>query len=101
MNLREPLRKFKLVYGLILAVAGIAELYATLPWIINYLSEFKSITQFGHWGPVVIFALLGMLLIFHSQRMIRNLPISIFEFVESLSVLVALIGITFFGKPFD
>lgn len=100
MSLREPLRKFKLIYGLILAVTGVVELYATLAWLANYFSEFDSHSEFGYWVPVTIFALLGLLLIFHAQRMIRNLPISLMEFFESLAVLAAVLGITFFGKPF-
>ena len=100
MGLREPLRQIKLVYGFILAMTGTAELYATLTWLRNYLSKFGSGGELRHWGPVAIFALTGMLLIFHAQRMVRNLPISLFEFVESLGVLAAVIGTTFWGQPF-
>ncbi len=100
MQLIKPLRTFKFTYGLILTVVGTAELYTTLSWFKNYFSELGFVIEWGHVAPVAIFALLGTLLIFHSQRMIRNLPISLFECVESLSVLAVLLGINFFGKPF-
>ncbi len=94
IGMRKPLCQFKLVYGFILAMTGVAELYATLTWLKNFFSEFGFGGELGHWGPVAIFALLGILLIFHAQRMIRNLPISLFEFVESFAVLAAVIGTT-------
>jgi hypothetical protein len=47
--------------------------------------------------PVLIFNLPGLLLVFHGQRMMRNVPISLLESVEVLALGVTIIVAAFFA----
>ena len=49
--------------------------------------------EFGYWGPVLIFCVPGLLLVFHGKRMMRCTSVSLLELVEVLAAIVTTIAI--------
>jgi hypothetical protein len=105
-KLREPMKKFKRLTGMLVITVGVAVLSATLAWLVAYFaargSDLAALrasfgTEIGYWSPVLIFTVPGLLLVFHGKRMMRNAPISLLEFVEVLAWLVMTIVVFFFA----
>lgn len=95
---RNPMRTAKHWYGLTLVTTGVIVSAATLVWVAGYFvtrgldSESLRLAfgaQFAHWAPVLIFCLPGLLLVFHGRRFMRDMTVSLSEFIESLAVLLA------------
>ena len=105
-KLREPMKKFKRLTGILVITVGVAVLSATLAWLVTYFaargSDLAALrasfgTEIGYWSPVLIFTVPGLLLVFHGKRIMRNAPISMLEFVEVLAWLVMTIVVFFFA----
>ena len=107
-SLHEPIRRFKRYFGLFALTEGVLVLLGTLVWIALYFAErgmaidsLRStiIDEFFYWSPILIFDVPGLLLVFHGKRMMDNEPISLFEFVTTLGLVVATIAVAFLAQP--
>lgn len=109
-SLREPLRRFKRYFGFFALSEGVIVLCSTLVWVALFFAErglspaaIRS-TMFheaGYWSPVLIFLIPAIMLIHDGRRMIKNAPISLFEFVATLGIVVATLVVFIVSLPPD
>ena len=83
---------------------GVIVLSAILVWLAVYLVSRGAAPvalrasfgpEFGHWAPVSLLAVPGLLLIFHGKSIMRDAPVSFLETVEVLGLL-AMVVVVFF-----
>jgi hypothetical protein len=98
------MRKFKRLTGIAAITVGLVVLSAMLVWLAIYfgargvdLAALRASfgPEFGYWGPVLLLAVPGLLLVFHGKRMLRDAPVSLLELFE-VSGLLVIVAVLFF-----
>lgn len=110
LSLREPLRKLKRYFGFFALSEGVIVLCGTLVWVALFFAErglapasiwATMIHEASYWSPVLIFDVAAILLIHDGKRMIKNEPVSLFEFVAMLGMVVATLVVFIISLPPD
>ena len=98
------MRKLKRPAGIAVMTIGVLVLAATLTWLAAwFISRGTDVaalraafgSEFGHWAPVSLLAVPGLLLVFHGKRMTRDAPLSLLEVFEVTGLLVMVAVVIF------